>query len=261
MTALAAGPPPLLRWPAHKVARGRNAALGWAVGLAPILLGLPAPATAQVGVSVGIATDARLRGLSLTNMRPALTLNLSYDHASGVYAGGGLLFRGGFLGGDADADDRFVGHNEYLGFTAPLGPGRSWDIGVSNQAYTLDYERRLTLHYTEAYLGLVQGDVSAHVYFAPDYPRHGVNSAYADLNASHRFAGVWRLTGHVGAHERLGGTPERDGRRWRYDTQLGVAREFTKAELNLAWTASAPDPLPHPAQSRPGVVLGAKYFF
>ena len=261
MTAPAAGPQSLLRWPPHKVKRGRDAALAPTVGLAFLLLALPACASAQVGLSASLASDVRLRGLSLTNLEPALALNLSYDHPSGFYAGGGVLALAGFLDTDAGPGDRFVGHNEYLGFTAPLGGDRSWDVGVSNLAYTLDYERKLNLHYTEAYLGLVQGDVALHVYFAPDYPRHGLNSAYADLNASHRFANVWRLTGHVGAHERLGGNPAQDGRRWRIDTQLGLAREFTKAEIDLSWIASAPGPLPHPAQSRPGLVLGAKYFF
>jgi uncharacterized protein (TIGR02001 family) len=257
MTAPAAGPPTTLRWPAHKVKRGHGAAngpaLGSAVGLAAILLCLPGQASAQVGV--------RGQSDALSDRRPALSLNLSYDHPSGVYAGGGILTRASFLGADGDAAGRFVGHNEYLGYSGPLGADRSWDVGVSNQAYTLDYERKISVHYTEAYVGLVQGDLSAHVYFAPNYPRRGVSSAYADINASHRFADVWRLTGHLGAHERLSGTPARDGRPWRFDTQLGIAREFTRAEVDLAWIASAPGPLPHPPQSRSGVVLAAKYFF
>jgi len=261
MTAPAAGPPHSLRWPAHKVERGQGAALTPAVGVAFFLLALPTCAGAQVGISASLASDARLRGLSLTDDSAALALNLSYDHPSGVYAGGGLLGRAGFAADDRSGDHRYVGHNEYLGFTGPLGSDRSWDVGVSNLAYTIDYEHRVTLHYTEAYVGIVQGDVSAHVYFAPDYPRQGVNSAYVDLNASHRFANVWRLTGHMGAHERLGGTPQRDGRRWRMDTQLGVAREFGKAEIDLAWAASGPKPLAHPNQSRPGFIVTAKYFF
>jgi uncharacterized protein (TIGR02001 family) len=260
MTAPAAGPPHLPRWPAHKVKRGQIAAFRPAVGFAFFLLALPTCAAAQVGVSLSLATDARLRGLSLTDNSAALALNLSYDHPSGIYAGAGLLGRAGFAT-DRDGDHRYVGHNEYLGYTAPLGADRSWDIGVSSLAYTLDYEHKITLHYNEAYIGIVQGDVSAHVYFAPDYPRRGLNSAYADLNASHRFANVWRLTGHVGAHERLAGTPQRDGHRWRLDTQLGLAREFGKAELDMAWTASGPRPLAHPDQSRPGFIVGAKYFF
>jgi uncharacterized protein (TIGR02001 family) len=243
------------------VDREQAAALKPALGFALFLLVLPTWASAQVGVSLSLASDARLRGLSLTDNSAALALNLSYDHPSGLYAGGGLLGRAGFAAGDRVDDHRYVGHNEFLGFTGPLGSDRSWDVGVSNLAYTLDYEHKITLHYREVYVGLVQGDVSAHVYFAPDYPRRGLNSAYADLNASHRFNNVWRLTGHVGAHERLGGTPERDGRRWRMDTQLGLAREFGKAEIDLAWTASGPKPLPHPNQSRPGFVVAAKYFF
>jgi uncharacterized protein (TIGR02001 family) len=234
---------------AHRLA---ITALRLGLGLA---LGQPGPASAQLGASVAIDSDYRVRGLSVTDLRPAVSLSLSYDHPSGVYAGASLVGQAGGPGA------RLIGRSEYIGFSAPLGPGRSWDVGVNNQDYELYFDHKFDLRYSEAYVGLVQGDLSAHLYFAPNYPRSGVNSAYAEVTGVHRIAEVWRLTGHLGAHERLGGSAARDGRRWRYDSQVGVVREFPRAEVGLAWVASAPDPLPHPRQNRSGLTLGAKYFF
>lgn len=253
MTALAPRPGATPRWPASKV----RAAAARAAAVACALLGLcfPALARAQVGATLGLESDYRLRGLSLTDRRPALTLSLAYDGPSGGYAGGSLV---GLASG---ADARLIGSSAYAGFTAPLGGGRTWDAGVSYQDYNLYFERKFDLHYSEIYLGIVGRELSAHLYFKPSYPRHGVNSAYVDVSGTHRLAQVWRLSAHAGAHERLDGSAVRDGRRWRYDTRLGVAREFSKAEVEVSWAASAPDKIPHPAQTHAGLAISGRYFF
>ena len=251
MTAPAPCPRHTQRRPIDRVRSRRLSALWLAISV----LAAPRVAAAQVGASVALDSDYRVRGLSVTGLRPAVSLSLSYDHPSGVYAGGSLI---GLASGP---EPRIIGRSEYLGFSAPLGGGRSWDVGVNHQDYDLYFERRFEVRYSEVYLGLVQGDVSAHVYFAPNYPRRGLNTAYAEVNGAHRIAEVWRLTGHLGAHARLGGSAAKDGRRERYDIQLGVTREFPKAEVGVEWIASAPEPLPHARQSRPGFTLGAKYFF
>lgn len=218
-------------------------------------LWLPAPVWAQVATTFGLASDYRLRGLSLTDRNPALILSLAYDHPSGAYAGGTMVAL-------ADAQSaHLVGTTEYAGFTHPLGGDLLLDAGASYQDYTLYFERRSKLRYAEFYLGVIWRDLSGHLYFKPNNPRDGVNSAYGDVNWSLRPARDWRISAHLGANERLNGTAERDGGRWRYDTRLGLTREFTHAELELAWTASAPERIPHPVQTRPGVAIGGRYFF
>jgi uncharacterized protein (TIGR02001 family) len=223
-------------------------------------LWLPAPAGAQVGATLGLASDYRLRGLSLSDYRPALTFSLAYDrpisaHLAGAYAGGTII---------ADADGgpyRLLGTTEYAGFTRSLGGGLALDAGASYQHYTLHFANDAKLHYAEFYLGAVWRDVSVHLYLKPGNPRRGVNSAYQDINWTLRPVPDWRVSAHFGANERLNGSFARDGKPRRYDAQLALARAFAHAELEATWTASAPGHIPHAAQTRPGVAIGARYFF
>ena len=51
------------------------------------LLRLAGPAQAEVGLSAEVDSDDRVRGVSFSNGNPVFSLNLTYDHASGAYAG------------------------------------------------------------------------------------------------------------------------------------------------------------------------------
>ena len=44
-------------------------------------------AQAQFSASVGVESDHRFRGVSLSDGEPDLRLSVAYDHASGVFAG------------------------------------------------------------------------------------------------------------------------------------------------------------------------------
>jgi len=57
------------------------------LGVGACLLAFSGASNAQFGASLGVESDARFRGISLSGGRPDLRLSLSYDHASGVYAG------------------------------------------------------------------------------------------------------------------------------------------------------------------------------
>lgn len=222
---------------------------------AGVFLSLASPALGQVGATIGAATDYRLRGLSLTDFSPALTFSLTYDQSSGAYLGGTAVTT------VSRRDTRLVGASAYAGITRPLGGEFSLDVGGDINGYTLDYERRYALHYAEAYLGLIRRNLSVHVYFKPDNPQRGINSAYADVNWTLRPSRVWRLSAHAGANTRLNGSSAYYGRRDRVDTQLAVARAFGGSELETSWTASAPGRIPHAAQTRPGLAVAYRYFF
>ena len=86
------------------------------------------PAAAQVAASIGLDSDYRLRGYSLTNDHPAVTAQISYDDPSGFYLTGsslGDLLSGGLRdlvntfkqAGQGDAADSWVAH----GPNKPIG--------------------------------------------------------------------------------------------------------------------------------------------
>jgi len=233
-----------------------NAARAFGLSLALALPWLaPAAARAQLSGAVGAASDYRLRGASLTDGRGVLTLGANYDHPSGAYAGGTVI---GHDPGGRGA--RLLGYQAYVGVAGRFSGGPGWDVGISRVDVRPYFDREYSIEYTQAYVGLSQGPVSGRLSLAPDYPRHGAATAYAELNAVLRPADRWRLTGHAGALARLGDERPRDGRT-RYDLAVGVVREFGPAEASLTWVAVTPRPAPRSTWTRPGLVAGLAVFF
>jgi uncharacterized protein (TIGR02001 family) len=219
-------------------------------------LAAPGLARAQAGVSVTAVSDFRLRGISLTDRRAALSFAFAADQADGLYYGATASVT------DAGHEGvEFLGHTEYLGYAHRGARGPGIDVGVSRQDYRVYLERRYTVRYTQVYAGLIQDNLRAHIAWSPDYPRRGVDVVYADADAAVRPAEDWRLTAHVGLQDRLGGSYERDGPRRRVDVRAGVARQFAGSEVELSWVAVSPKPRQHPDQGKSGLVLSASLFF
>lgn len=217
------------------------------------LVAAASPARAQVSGSATIASDFRYRGLSLADARGALVLGAAYDHPSGLYAGGEVV-----LHDPRGAPPRMLGHIVYAGFATESAAGPTWDVGVSH----VRFEPRLGarpfyIDFTQAYVGVAQDDLSARLSLAPNYPDHGVTTAYAELNAAIHPATDWRITGHAGAQLPMGG----GGYDERYDLSLGVVRAFPQGELALSWTQVLNRPRPRPAISRPGLLVSASLYF
>jgi uncharacterized protein (TIGR02001 family) len=229
-----------------------------AATLALALAGLAAPAAAQLGASLSLASDYRLRGLSLSNRKPALSVNLSYDTASGVYFGASAI------GADtAHSGLQLIGHQEYVGYAGRTGSGPDWDVGVSNASYTEYFRRRYALNYTEVYAGLTSSNLSAHVYYSPDYLGEGVATLYVGVDGAIHPAPRWRLFGHLGVLSPLDARGGASIRRPQFDLRVGAATTFRRCEFQLAWTHAGPDadyPAEH-AQVRDALVLSATYNF
>ena len=213
------------------------------------------PAQAQLSGSLTVASDFRLRGISVTERRPAVTLSAAYDDRSGLYAGASVIAH------DPEAvAARILGHTEYLGYAMRADDGVSWDVGVANVDLTLYADQKYPLSYRQLYVGVGKDSLSARLSLSPNYPRHGLSSAYLDLNGVARPAEDWRVSGHVGVMRRLGGGPG-DGRRERYDARVGVTRSFDDFEVQASWTGVAHRPRPRASRTRSGFQVGASYFF
>jgi uncharacterized protein (TIGR02001 family) len=248
---------------AARAAGGPNAAVSLraASGLALAALAcaatfVPTGAHAQVSGGVTLATDYRLRGVSLTDGRGVVAANVAYDHDSGFYAGGTVVAHD-----PAYRDARLLGWQGYAGVSGRFsGGGPAWDVGVSRVDMEPYFDRRYSLEYTQAHVGLSQGDVSGRVSVASGYPRKGVETLYAELNGAVRPADAWRLTGHLGFQSRL---TERDGRLdERFDMTLGVVRTLSRrAEAQLSWTTLSRRPKPHTTWTRPGLTAALSVYF
>jgi uncharacterized protein (TIGR02001 family) len=229
---------------------------GWGLGLS---LGLVAASGAragegQLGGAVSLDSDYRLRGVSLTSNRSALAFSLAYDHSSGAYAGAAVVVHD-----FADSGGRLLGHMEYVGYAAQGPGGYAWDVGIDNQDFVPYGPQRFHLRYSEAYVGVSKGDLSARVYYSPNYLPSWGTTVYLDLNGVLRPADNWRLSGHAGALVPAGGG---DGPvRTRYDLRLGVARDFKAGEIRANFTTAFPTPQALSSRTGPALVVGASVFF
>jgi uncharacterized protein (TIGR02001 family) len=223
-----------------------------------LIAGLAIPARAQLGVSASVDSDERPRGVSLSDGGPVASLNLTWDDASGVYAGASATTvatrRSGL---------EVLGDVIYLGYSRRLNPTTSWDVGVSNSVVAVYVQPTYRANYTEMYAGITAGPFSSHVYYSPDYLGEGARTLYGEVNGAFPLSRRWRLLAHVGVLNSLGGARVPYAGRTRYDARLGVARELGALQLRLALSATSSGvdfPEGH-SQSRTALILGAAYAF
>lgn len=239
------------RWAPWKIR-----ALGAVVAALPALVA--PPASAQMGVSASVASDYRYRGYSLTAERPAITANLSYDHASGAYAAVTAIAAATRRDGLKAA-----GYQAYVGYAGRFNANSSWEVGASRTNVTEYYRPSYKVPYSELYVGVSTPRMSAHLYYSPNYLGEHAETVYATVNASLIPATDWRVFGHVGALAVVKRKPGSEIRRDQYDVSVGVARRIGDLELQLTAGHSGPDDdlVASEPQSRSTLVASATYFF
>jgi hypothetical protein len=236
----------------------------------------PTVARAQLVGAATLESEYRLRGLALSDGEPDLRLGLSYDHASGAYAGASAI-----VGQTAHSGIRALGYVAYVGFARQASQGLSWDVGASNSqialylpaaraerplpsaGYLQNNTYKYSDSYSEIYGGLSMRDVSARLYLSPDYLGQNLKTAYLDVTAAARPIRRLRLYGHMGALTPLGGSAGPNSGRQQYDLATGAAWEFRHGEIQLAWSAAAPE-VEYPIgfrQKRSALVLSLTGFF
>jgi uncharacterized protein (TIGR02001 family) len=226
-------------------------AAGLAAGLA-----LAGQAVAQVGFSANLQSEYRYRGRPTSEGGAVGGLNIAYDHASGLYAGGSLM-----------AVDTVGGGIEPFGYWANLGYGRragprvAWDVGVSNSEINYYRFARRTFRYSEIYAGVQTRHASLRLHYSPSYFGQGTETIYADLSAAALPAENWRLFAHLGVLAAVGGPGFAGGER--YDMSAGLARKINNLELSVSYVRGEPNRLrPNGTRlDRDKVVMGAAYLF
>lgn len=244
-------------------------------------------AAAQVSGTVGVVSDYRYRGYSLSDGDPAVQASIAYDWAQGAYAG--VFASTADYGGDSGV--QFV---PYFGYARRDAQGRSWDIGVRYSHFSANDEA----DYVEVHGGVAWRRAALRMHYAPDYFGQ-VSNLYVELDGSVPFGERWRWLWHVGvAHSGRGAnaydpTPDspgggaggggdydpnnarparafyyseelRDDDRTRIDVRTGVSFTTRACDVQLTWqsidgedaTAYA---VPWNPRDRSGWVLGCVY--
>jgi hypothetical protein len=223
---------------------------------AAVGVGLASPAHAQLSGSVSLQNDYRIRGASVSEKRPTVSLTVSDDLSDGVYFGASVV-----VGDTRDEGAQVLGHTEYLGYAHRNLSGLTWEVGADNVDFELYPAPNFHLSYSEAYVGLSKGAFTSRLYISPNYLQEGLTVAYLDLNAVVRPSDDWRLTGHLGYFEPIAGNARTAVRKDRWDVRFDVVRRIGPAEVNLGWTNAFPAAFPARWRSGAGVLAGISVFF
>jgi uncharacterized protein (TIGR02001 family) len=161
--------------------------------LASLLVGA-GPACADVGATLSVQTDARDRGMSYSDNRPAAQLGLAWDGDAGWYAGASLAH--------ARFSDRSGAWLRlYGGRVFGLTPGLDGEAGVLAHRF----ENVSRYDFVEAYAGLLGERWNLRLYASPDYYGVRQRSLYAELNLHWPVAGGFSAIGHLGVLRGMGG--------------------------------------------------------
>jgi uncharacterized protein (TIGR02001 family) len=225
-------------------------------GLARILLILglssASPANAQVAANVTVATSNIFRGESTSGDDAATSVELSYDHPSGLFGGASVTATGG------QHDPHFNAATQYAGYALRLGDS-SIELGVIHRDYDARsvFDEAYSPHYVEGFVGISHRSLKLRFYVSPNYLRDGGTTYYGELEGRLIKLGEWSLRGHGGVSV-VPPEPGETGMRDYYDLSLQAGRSFGKFSLSLGvattnYPVFAPDEGPGLFRNKPRV--------
>lgn len=182
-------------------------------------------------------------------------VDVSYDHASGFYANGSVI-----AGERRGEDLTVIGAIGNIGYARRINSQVTLDAGLVHIDRLPNYAPGATGRYTEAYVGVNAGHLSARVSYSPNYLRHGLQTLYTEVNGGIDTVAKLRLNGHLGYLSCLDAAGFRcvDRVVWR----VGVARPFDRLELHASLTgAAAPGGEDLRLDENPSLVVGASWTF
>ncbi len=225
----------------------------------------PAISHADVAFNVGLTSDYRYRGISQTNLKPALQGGIDYS-AGGLYLGAwaSSIKWIHHFNGNSDVEIDLYG-----GYKGELTKGLGYDVGVLTYQYP-NNNLSPNANTTEIYGALSFGPVTAkysHAMTNTFGNADSKNSWYLDLSASFELTDGWLLAPHIG-HQKFTGPV---GSVATYtDYSLTVSKDFNGLVPSLALVGTDADKtfyVPGPAANsskflgKTGLVLGVKYNF
>jgi uncharacterized protein (TIGR02001 family) len=150
---------------------------------------LVSSACAQFSGSVGLVSDYRFRGISLSDSKPALQATVGYDGDSGWYVGA-FASTVRFEDTARPAAQVMV----YAGRAGRLTERLSWDAGIDDSSFPSQHD----YDYPEAYAGLTLDSLSLRLHHAHSYFGEGGDANYLELNGAWPLDGRLRFVAHLG---------------------------------------------------------------
>ncbi len=155
------------------------------------LLTMPTLAHAQLAGSVALSSSEMFRGETISNSDPTLTVGVSLDTSSGVYAGASASLAAG------SRQPRFNALVQYIGYAHRMGEVTA-EFGLIHRSYAHIVDIGYRRGFFEGFAGLGFRGVKARAYISPDYIIDGRNSYYVELNARLLKMEKFQLEGHAG---------------------------------------------------------------
>ena len=223
-------------------------------GLAPaIVLLLVAPAAhGQLTATIGVDSDYRYRGVSLSNSNPSPRLTVNFEGAERWYAGASATRA------RLTEHDTYPQLTAYAGWLAAAFDRTSVEIGIVGSHFvgSAGYD------FVEGYVGLLAREWSARVYLSPDYYGRNVVTAYVELNAHVPLDERARVFAHVGVLAPLQSMAG-DAGKARGDVSVGAGVVVRGWDLHVAAiAASRGGPYPAVYNGRHAtIVVGASLSF
>lgn len=225
---------------------------------ATLAAAVPTVASAQLAFNVGATTDYRYRGLSQSQLKPALQGGVDYT-AGGFYIGAwaSTIRWVKKSGGDANIELDIYG-----GYKGEIVKDLGYDVGVLTYVYPSNNLKPITganANTTELYAALTYGPATlkyshsvTDTFAFPD----SKNSSYVDLSAGFEVAGL-TVTPHIG-YQKIKNT---SGASYT-DYSLAVSKDFSGLVPSLTLVGTDADFfLDGKKVSKTGLVLGLKYNF
>jgi len=221
-------------------------------GLAIVATLAAQAAHAQLGATIGVDSDYRYRGVSLSRSNPSARLTVNFEGANDWYAGASVT-RAALT--EHDTYPQLTG---YVGWIAGEVGRTSVEIGIvgSHFAGGASYD------FAEVYAGLLAREWSARVYVSPDYYGRDIPTVYVELNAHVPLDERARVFAHAGALVPLRSLAG-DAGKTRGDVSVGVGYAVRGWDLHAAAVAASHGgPYPAVYSGRHAtVVAGASFSF
>jgi len=206
----------------------------------------------QLSATIGVDSDYRYRGVSLSNSNPSARLTVNYEGADRWYAGASTTRAA------LTEHDSYLQLTAYAGWLAATLDRTSVELGVVGSHFvgSSGYD------FAEGYIGLLANEWSARLYLSPDYYGRDIATAYVELNAHVPLDERARVFAHVGVLAPLQSVAG-DAGRTRGDVSIGAGVVLRGWDLHVAAiAASRGGPYPAVYNGRHAtIVVGASLSF
>lgn len=158
---------------------------------------------------------------------PVAILSVAYDLESGISAGGSAV---------ATTNGSGVGilrGSAHIGYATFVGPNIAVDGGLVFNAYSDRYSGGQSQDFVEVFAGISAGNFALHAWYSPSYLDQNLETLYLEVNGVKKLGDDFRVNARFGVLTRLSGDGTFGGATSRYDTQIGVTKDFSALSLSV----------------------------